>query len=1517
MNKFRLSTHRRSIPLLVPTLLAAVLTTASGSEAWDDRFGVPNLNNQVFTIDVSTTETVAIGGPFSGNSGGNAGALNANRVALWNGRSWSTLGTGPDHGPAGTVNAVKWLGDSLYVGGEFAGANNLTANHLIRWDGDSWHTLVAGGVTGLNGSVHALATGDDQLYVGGGFTTAGSIGASRVARWNGTAWSALGGGLSGGSTPVVTALAVAPDGSVYAGGSFTSAGGVPAVNIARWNGSTWASLGTGLTGSSAIVRAIAIAPNGDVVAGGNFTSAGGQPAQGLARWNGVGWSDVGGGVAEGHVRALAFEGENLWVGGTFQSVGGEPSGGLALWADGAWSSPAGSEIFSINGLKAGPDGLYLVGSFFKAGDKDGLIGMALWDGTEFHALHNGFSPAGESPTEISVAGDHVMMAGGFASVGGRIVNQIARWDGAGWRAYGDQDAIGVPPGPGAEVFAVAAAGDGTGFAGGFFSQIGNVNAANIARWNGQSWEALDSGLQAEGIPSVRAMALTPEGILYVGGRFETAGGAPANNVAMWNGTHWLPLGDGLDSTTHPNGGFVLALAWAGDRLYAGGSFDRSGSSTLGGVAWWDGADWHAIDGGVAFPGFNPSVQALATRGFELFIGGSFSEVGGVPAGRVAKWHPATGWSAMHGGFNSSVRKLVVHGPRLFAGGNFSHTGATELQGLAEWNGATWQEVGGGLLGGDSNALGLAAAGTNLYVGGPFESAGPHVSSRFGIYKMENAPPTVAWESPEAGAYVTSDGEILLEVTPVDSDGTITSVAFFEEGNMTPLASIEAAPWRFVYSGAPAGPHRFAARVTDDSGATTWSLIRRVQVLPPGGSIPPLVTMIAPTNGASFKITSDHLLSADASDPDGDVVRVDFTAGETTLISVQQPPWQAIWPDIQPGDFQLRAIAWDNSGDKSTSAVVNVTVLPPNQAPEVQISHPADHDEHEAPAPVALRVLSADHDGRLTSVEFHLDDELLVSFTDDLSRYIFSHVWEPSTPGEHVFRVVSTDNDGALTELTRLVRVAPFNEPPTISWISPATGTSVGLPNSVPLVVDAADVDGSINKVEWLRNETIIGSKTSPPWVFSLRNLTQNTYLLSARTTDDLGKTAVTPVVSLVATNDPAQVPRYKLVDLDPPQGNGGAANALNQLGAAVSSVEDATGYVQTYRYLNETLTSISAAATPPVQKPMYAKGVNDDGTIVGYIKNTPSVDEAYSWTPAGLNPLGFLGDPNQHHIYSRANAINNHGWIVGVSVTSNFVDHAFLWRDGEMIDLGSVDSVASEASAINDLGQVVGWLQENSTVEAFLYDEDEGLRSLGTFGGEATKATGINNRGQIVGELYPGGDYTYSFLWTQGRVVQLGLLGGQYARAKGINDRVQIVGSAEDINGRERAFLWQDCAMIDLTQTITNTNWELRAANAINNRGWIVGVGWRDQEPYDRPILLIPEDEDSRLTVGSPIRYVGGRFQLCVPVPPGTTYRLDASSDLENWTAVSTNYVPEGVIDFRDPQADEHPTRFYRAVLLP
>jgi hypothetical protein len=76
--------------------------------------------------------------------------------------------------------------------------------------------------------VFALAVSGSDLYAGGIFTTAGYNSANYIAKWDGTNWSALGSGMDG------TSLSLAVHGSdLYAAGHFTIAGGKVSPSIAR------------------------------------------------------------------------------------------------------------------------------------------------------------------------------------------------------------------------------------------------------------------------------------------------------------------------------------------------------------------------------------------------------------------------------------------------------------------------------------------------------------------------------------------------------------------------------------------------------------------------------------------------------------------------------------------------------------------------------------------------------------------------------------------------------------------------------------------------------------------------------------------------------------------------------------------------------------------------------------------------------------------------------------------------------------------------------------------------------------------------------------------------------------------------------------------------------------------------------------------------------------------------------------------------------------------------------------
>jgi len=80
---------------------------------------------------------------------------------------------------------------------------------------------------------------------------------------------------------------------LYAAGAFTNAGGTMVSCIARWDGASWTSLGSGLarlaiggTGPIAGTGMVLVRNGNDLYAGGMFVTAGGKVSSGIARWNG-------------------------------------------------------------------------------------------------------------------------------------------------------------------------------------------------------------------------------------------------------------------------------------------------------------------------------------------------------------------------------------------------------------------------------------------------------------------------------------------------------------------------------------------------------------------------------------------------------------------------------------------------------------------------------------------------------------------------------------------------------------------------------------------------------------------------------------------------------------------------------------------------------------------------------------------------------------------------------------------------------------------------------------------------------------------------------------------------------------------------------------------------------------------------------------------------------------------------------------------------------------------------------
>ena len=249
----------------------------------------------------------------------------------------------------------------------------------------------------------AVVDGASNLYVGGSFTISGV--ATNIAKWNGSHWSALGSGMTN-----VYALAVSGT-DLYAAGWFARAGGIPVTNIAKWNGTNWSALGAGV---SRIVFALAVS--------GSNVYAGGY--SGIAKWDGSSWSALPGSGINNIVRALAVSGSDLYAAGDASS--GVTANCIARWNGSSWSALGSGMNRIVIALAVSGSDLYAGGSFTTAGGSP-ATNIAKWDGTFWHPLGSGIGGgSSQYVNALAVSGSSLHVGGQFRTAGGKASAGIAK-----------------------------------------------------------------------------------------------------------------------------------------------------------------------------------------------------------------------------------------------------------------------------------------------------------------------------------------------------------------------------------------------------------------------------------------------------------------------------------------------------------------------------------------------------------------------------------------------------------------------------------------------------------------------------------------------------------------------------------------------------------------------------------------------------------------------------------------------------------------------------------------------------------------------------------------------------------------------------------------------------------------------------------------------------------------------------------------------------------------------------------
>jgi aryl-phospho-beta-D-glucosidase BglC (GH1 family) len=302
---------------------------------------------------------------------------------------------------------------------------------------------------------------------------------------------------------------------------------------------------------------------------------------------------------------------------------------------------------------------------------------------------------------------------------------------------------------------------------------------------------------------------------------------------------------------------------------------------------------------------------------------------------------------------------------------------------------------------------------------------------------------------------------------------------------------------------------------------------RIDVVVINTNILPIVSITSPTDSSSYTTPTAITITADASDVDGTIAKVDFYNGASLLGTSITAPYSFIWNNPIAGSYLVTAKATDNNGGVATSYPVSISVITiPDVLPTVVLTAPTITDQYIAPASITITANAGDVDGTIASVQFYQGLKLIGTSTTEP----YSIVWNNVAAGNYVVTAQAIDNVGGITISSPvIVNVSPApNVLPTVSITSPLSNAQFTNLTPITLTATAGDVDGTIASVQFYHDSTLIATTTTAPYSTIWKNVAAGTYTIIAKATDNVGGVTISAPVLVTVVQVPNVLPTVKI-----------------------------------------------------------------------------------------------------------------------------------------------------------------------------------------------------------------------------------------------------------------------------------------------------------------------------------------------------------------------------------------------------
>ena len=384
-------------------------------------------------------------------------------------------------------------------------------------------------------------------------------------------------------------------------------------------------------------------------------------------------------------------------------------------------------------------------------------------------------------------------------------------------------------------------------------------------------------------------------------------------------------------------------------------------------------------------------------------------------------------------------------------------------------------------------------------------------------------PIIYFNSPTNGSEILMGSPLVLNVTALPYDGTVTNVTYYTNSGSLGTAWLSLSnSWTYYWQNPPLWANTIYAVAAGSDGLMSTASVSVVIV-------PPLaVQFVSPTNGQLFVLSPTNILltAAPVSYVGSTVTNIVFTNQTTATglgagILTTNGTYQLLWEEVMSGTNKLTVTAYDNFGNVTNNSITIII----NAMPMVSIVTPTNTQAFLEVTNVKLSVSASDGDGTVTEVQFYTNyvstNTLLGSLTTTNGGGLYNFTNSNLRTGVYPVIAVATDNRGAqsISPLV-LFQVTPTNPYPTVAINFPTNNEEFADGSDITITATATNHPATVTNVEFFVNGNSIGSTTNVPYAISQCCWLPGTYQVMAIATDNYGSSSMSSNVQITILPEP-------------------------------------------------------------------------------------------------------------------------------------------------------------------------------------------------------------------------------------------------------------------------------------------------------------------------------------------------------------------------------------------------------------